>query len=293
MNQQGILSEEEAIHYIQQIAKALIVVHSNGLLHRDVKPQNIMLRNDNGEVVLIDFGIARNYDHNNQQVLTPFCSPGFAPYEQYSNKPLQGHYTDVYALAASLYFLLTKKHPSDARDRHAARYQQDPLKPPKQHNQSISDEVNNAIIKGMALHARHRPQSIQEWLDLLPRPEKVNTSEPSKPTLVYPWNTWELLGRAALMAAATWLLTSALVKGNFDFGSVLSLVFLGSLIFLAQYCLQSKEQKIYLFISAGSSLSAIFLAGLPMIPSVYLTILTGFLASFLMLFYLCIRSILI
>ncbi|MFM6203567.1 MAG: serine/threonine protein kinase, partial [Dolichospermum sp.] len=61
---QGVLSETEALRYIQQIGSALTVVHDNGLLHRDIKPQNIMLRSGKSEAVLIDFGIAREFSQN-------------------------------------------------------------------------------------------------------------------------------------------------------------------------------------------------------------------------------------
>jgi eukaryotic-like serine/threonine-protein kinase len=99
---QGVLSEAEGLRYIQQIGEALMVVHSNGLLHRDIKPQNIMLRSGKLEAVLIDFGIARGFSQNLTQTHTQMLADGFAPIEQYDKRAKRGAYTDVYALAATL-----------------------------------------------------------------------------------------------------------------------------------------------------------------------------------------------
>ncbi|MFB2920394.1 serine/threonine protein kinase [Aerosakkonema funiforme] len=159
----GILSEAEALGYIRQIGEALTVVHQNGLLHRDVKPANIMLRAGKREAVLIDFGIAREFAPDLTQPHTPFLSHCFAPIEQYQENEKRGAYTDVYALAATLYFALTKRLPPPAPLRVSGTV----LEPPKRINPSISDEVEQGILKGMVLEGRDRPQSIDEWLGLL------------------------------------------------------------------------------------------------------------------------------
>ncbi|MEB3180654.1 MAG: serine/threonine-protein kinase [Nostocaceae cyanobacterium] len=158
----GALSLAEALHYIQQIADALTVIHEKGLLHRDVKPQNIMVRYGKSEAVLIDFGIAREFIPDITQRHTLAVSNGFAPIEQYAEQARRGEYTDVYALAATLYYLLTAKLPTPAYAR-AARVT---LTPPQEINPSISDTVNQAILQGMAFAAEERPQSVQEWLEL-------------------------------------------------------------------------------------------------------------------------------
>ncbi|MFM9156653.1 MAG: serine/threonine protein kinase, partial [Dolichospermum sp.] len=109
---QGVLSETEALRYIQQIGSALTVVHDNGLLHRDIKPQNIMLRSGKSEAVLIDFGIAREFSQNLTQTHTQMLADGFAPIEQYDKRAKRGAFTDVYALAATLYSVLTGELPT-------------------------------------------------------------------------------------------------------------------------------------------------------------------------------------
>ncbi len=139
------------------------MVHNNSLLHRDVKPTNIMLRSGKSEAVLIDFGIAREFTQNLTQTHTQMLSDGFAPIEQYDKRAKRGAYTDVYALAATLYSLLTGEVPTLAPLRAAGMS----LEPPKQINPSISDRVNQAILKGMEVNAGDRPQSMQEWLAFL------------------------------------------------------------------------------------------------------------------------------
>ncbi len=160
---QGVLSETEALRYIQQIGSALTVVHDNGLLHRDIKPQNIMLRSGKSEAVLIDFGIAREFTPNLTKTHTKILSDGFAPIEQYDARSKRGAFTDVYALAATLYSVLTGELPTIAPMRAIGTE----LEEAKKINSSISDRVNQAIIKGMEIKPENRPQSINEWLSLL------------------------------------------------------------------------------------------------------------------------------
>ena len=159
----GVLSEAEALQYIRQIGDALTEIHERGLLHRDLKPNNIMLRAGKSEAVLIDFGIAREFIPNAIQTHTENLTPGYAPPEQYIPNTERGEYIDVYALSATLYTLLTAEVPMPA----PARLQNIPLAPPQQSNPKISDRVNEAIMRGMALNQKYRPQSVQEWLDLL------------------------------------------------------------------------------------------------------------------------------
>lgn len=159
---QGVLSESEALRYVQQIGSALTLVHDNGLLHRDIKPQNIMLRSGKSEAVLIDFGIAREFTPNLTKTHTKILSDGFAPIEQYDARAKRGAFTDVYALAATLYSVLTGELPTIAPMRAIGTE----LAEAKEINSSISDRVNQAIIKGMELKPENRPQSINEWLSL-------------------------------------------------------------------------------------------------------------------------------
>ena len=157
------LNETKALDYIKQIGKALTFVHENSLLHRDVNPRNIIIRKDIEQPVLIDFGIARGFIPSTIQNQTVGYTPGYAPPEQYHENGETGPFIDVYALAATLYYLLTGEKPVDA----PKRENNYPFKEAKQINNEISDNVNKAIVRGMALQASERPQTVQEWLELL------------------------------------------------------------------------------------------------------------------------------
>ena len=113
---------------------------------------------------MIDFGLARQVTipgklRTNSNSRTK-C---YAPLELLEKRAELGAYTDVYSLAATLYVMLTGElpFPSEFRKQNIA------LTPPKQHNDKISNRVNAAIVKGMELSPQNRPQSVQEWLDLL------------------------------------------------------------------------------------------------------------------------------
>jgi serine/threonine protein kinase len=157
------LPEVTAIHYIRQIGAALQVVHQNGLLHRDVKPDNIILRQGTAEVVLIDFGIAREFNNGVRQTHTGIVSEGYSPMEQYLSQATRTPATDIYGLAATLYALLTAQVPIPAllRDR-------EQMPTPRELQPYLSAAVNQAIMRGMAIEARFRPQTVAEWLVLLP-----------------------------------------------------------------------------------------------------------------------------
>jgi serine/threonine protein kinase len=187
----GALQEAEALRYIQQIGEALAVVHNNGLLHRDVKPQNIMLRSVKSEAVLIDFGIAREFTPNLTQTHTQMFADGFAPIEQYDKRAKRGAFTDVYALAATLYSLLTAEVPTLAPLRAIGTL----LEPPQQINSSISDRVNQAILKAMEVKPEDRPQSIQDWLALL---QTNNDAYASPVQIVGTWSGEFGSGKATL-----------------------------------------------------------------------------------------------
>ena len=156
------LPENLAISYITQIGAAVKAVHQKGLLHRDIKPQNIILRQNTQEVVLIDFGIAREFTAGATQSHTNMVSDGYAPPEQYF---AQGKYTpatDVYGLAATLYTLLTGQVPVAAILRTSQ-----PMPSPRDLQPQVSPTVSQAVMRGMTVEAQNRPATVDEWLALL------------------------------------------------------------------------------------------------------------------------------
>nr|MDJ0718403.1 serine/threonine-protein kinase [Prochloraceae cyanobacterium] len=156
------LPEAIAVNYIKQVGQALTVIHHNGLLHRDLKPENMILREGTQQVMLIDFGIAREFSQGVTKTHTNLITNGYAPIEQYFPKAKRTAATDVYALAATLYTLLTGEIPLAAslRDRL-------PFASPKDLVPQLSDKISDAVMCGMALEPEDRPSSISEWLTLL------------------------------------------------------------------------------------------------------------------------------
>ena len=163
VKREGLISQDQALRYIKQVGDALVAVHQNGFLHRDVKPQNIMVRASCDEAVLIDFGIAREFEQDKTQSHTQFLSRYFAPIEQYDKRAKRGAYTDVYALAGTLYYLVTGEYPIAAPNRAVGME----LELPSEYNSDLDDWLEVAILKGLEIKPSDRHQSIQEWLDLL------------------------------------------------------------------------------------------------------------------------------
>ena len=153
----GRLPEATALALMQQILDGLRAVHAEGLLHRDIKPQNIYLaatRGGNARPVLIDFGAARQVAGERSRSLSVLLTPGYAPLEQYSRRGKQGPWTDVYAVAAVLYRMLTGLTPPDAHDRNEG----EPLPPAARFG--ISAPVSAALDRALAMAAGERTQSV-------------------------------------------------------------------------------------------------------------------------------------
>lgn len=166
VRRRGALPETEIVPCIRQIGEALVVVHQADLVHRDAHPGNIMLRT-NGKAVLIDFGIAKELVPKTLSSKGIAGNEGFAPYEQMS-RGSRDPTVDVYCLVATLYYGVTGQRPTTSL---ARKLDNTFLIPPKQINPSISDQLNQAILKGMALEAKDRPQSMQAWLAMLEAPK--------------------------------------------------------------------------------------------------------------------------
>jgi serine/threonine protein kinase len=154
----GRLSEEEAVRLTLPVMDALIVVHSVGILHRDISPDNIYITKNN-EVKLLDFGAARQVLGDMSKSLSVVLKPGFAPIEQYQSRGNQGQWTDVYALGATLYYCLTSHVPEAAMD----RIDTDGLKAPEEFGISVSSQLWNVINRSLSLRAANRYQTMSEF----------------------------------------------------------------------------------------------------------------------------------
>jgi serine/threonine protein kinase len=112
----GVIKENFIRHVFTLLLNGLREVHSNKLLHLDIKPANIYIRND-GTPVLIDFGAARQTLAEEGMKLNPMYTPGFAPPEQYKNRELLGPWSDCYAIGASVFACLAGVAPQAADQR--------------------------------------------------------------------------------------------------------------------------------------------------------------------------------
>lgn len=184
VKRRGALPANEIVQCIFQIGEALVNVHQAGLVHRDAHPGNIMLRS-NGKAVLIDFGIAKELVPQTVSSTGNAGNKGFAPYEQMTRGSREPT-VDVYCLTATLYYALTGQPPTNSLARKLENF---PLKPPKQIIPSISHQLNQVILKGMALEAQDRPQSMHLFLEMLEASQEM--LEASQETLplprIIPW----------------------------------------------------------------------------------------------------------
>ena len=158
----GPMAEQKAVGYIMQVADALKYVHSQNRLHLDIKPGNIMV-DENDKAMLIDFGASKQYDEEGGENTSTLLgkTPGYAPLEQMGNDVVKFFpSTDIYALGATLYKLLTGNTPPSA-SLLASGETLDAMP------SFISEGTRNAIIQSMQTNKMKRPQSIGEFEKLL------------------------------------------------------------------------------------------------------------------------------
>lgn len=156
------VSEARIKKYFIQVAEALKVVHSNNLIHRDIKPDNIMIDKQD-KAILIDFGNAREFLAGKTGRMTTTLSRGYAPLEQYATQGRRGPGTDFYALCASMYEMLTGNLPEEA----TARINSETLIPPRQIVPQISSLTENVLLTGLRLRIEERFQTADELIDAL------------------------------------------------------------------------------------------------------------------------------
>ena len=182
VTRRGAIPFAEAIGYVKAAAEALMYIHSKKINHLDIKPGNLMKRNDDGEIVLIDFGVAKQYDLATSQgtTTTPVgISCGYSPTEQYRKNGVQtfSPQSDVYSLAATLFKLLTGNTPPEAME-----IQDEGLPVAELQAKHIPSTVISAIA--MAMKGRHeRTQSVELFIANLQKTEDTfNVVENQKKT---------------------------------------------------------------------------------------------------------------
>lgn len=204
LGQVGTIPEDEAINMLMPVMESLQTVHAEGLLHRDIAPDNIFLTKD-GSVKLIDFGASRYATTSHSRSLTVIIKPGYSPEEQYRSRGDQGPYTDVYAIAATLYRMITGKTPPDAMERRAKYENQnkDILIEPHKLVKNISRNREVAILNAMNVRVEDRTPDIKTFI------EELNADPPAKRRYgkikkidIYSWPLWLKILAPSLLTVA-------------------------------------------------------------------------------------------
>lgn len=159
---QGQLPIKEALQIIEKIGSAVNVLHQYGFIHQNLKPQNIILRSQNSEPVLNDLGLTIALFEDQNQTYHNLKDP-FTALEIVHQPNQIGACTDIYSLAAILYVLLTSQLPIPTTKR-----KNNQLISPQKLNPNISNRLNQAIVQGMKLNPLSRPQTLKQWLAMLP-----------------------------------------------------------------------------------------------------------------------------
>ncbi len=179
------MPEAQAIQYVRQVGSALSVLHRHGLIHCDVKPKNLLRPTGADFVVLVDYEILHPLMVGTVEPTVSLSNAGYAAPEQYQPSTKLTAATDIYALAALLYFLVTGQHPTAANLR-----EQSPLPSPRKLQPDLSQAVESAILSGMEMNAQKRPSTIAAFFSLLPDSEPLPpvqlTNGAEKPSATVP-----------------------------------------------------------------------------------------------------------
>ena len=153
----GPMTWDQAGEMFRSAIQAMEKVHRSGLIHRDLSPDNIMLA-PNGQVKILDLGAAKDLSVNSGASSMRVAKSGFSPWEQYTQSGASGPWTDVYAMAATIYFTLTGKMPPTAMD----RQEKDTLDWNLPNLLAMPSQALRTLKKAMALNVKDRTASMQE-----------------------------------------------------------------------------------------------------------------------------------
>lgn len=220
---EGTIPEDEAVELLMPVMNSLQVVHEEGILHRDIAPDNIFFTKD-GEVKLIDFGASRYATTSHSRSLTVIIKPGYSPEEQYRSRGDQGPYTDVYALAATLYKMMTGVTPPDAMERRASieNRKKEILENPHKLNKRITINRENAILNAMNVQIEDRTPDVISFM------EELNADPPAKRRYgkikqidLYTWPLWLKILVPSVLAAVL-IFGTLIATGVVKIGSLFS-----------------------------------------------------------------------
>lgn len=171
----GPFPEDKVILWASQICAALEYLHAQSppVIHRDIKPANIRITPE-GQAILVDFGIAKVFDPQLKTTLgAQAVSPGYSPYEQYGKGKTDPR-SDMYALGATLYTLVTGQEPAES----IQRVVNDPLVPARQLNRNLTQRISAALARAMQMDAAQRFQTAAEFKKALTPPAPVPVPAP-------------------------------------------------------------------------------------------------------------------
>lgn len=151
----GKIQVDSVFTMMKPVIVSLAEVHAQGLIHRDISPDNIMITK-NSQVKLLDFGAARDVTDENKS-LSIMLKPAYAPIEQYQTKGRQGPWTDIYALCATMYRAITGRKPEESM----SRVMEDTLKTPTELGISIDSTKEYVLLKGLEINAEDRWQNMR------------------------------------------------------------------------------------------------------------------------------------
>lgn len=158
----GRIAWDKLLQSLQPVFYSLKEIHKNGLIHRDISPDNIMVMQGGG-MKLLDFGAARDYGNDENKSLSVVLKPGYAPEEQYRSKGKQGPWTDIYAMSATIYRCVTGVTPPESME----RLRKDELNPLRDYGIAVPPKEEEALMKGMAVFAEERFQTMNAFYEAL------------------------------------------------------------------------------------------------------------------------------
>ena len=193
----GRLSFNQALALITPVMDALRELHRANVLHRDISPDNIYIT-ESGQVKLLDFGAARQALSDRSQRLSVILKVGYAPEEQYRSAGKQGPWTDVYAVGATFYHLITGQLPPQSIDRLA----EDLLQPPSALGVDIPPGAEDALMTALAVKASQRYETIQDFQAAIGLPAAATV--PRRPSRTTAWTRIPLPPWAKKIARNPW-----------------------------------------------------------------------------------------
>ncbi len=221
LKRRGTMPEQEAISVILQLATAMDVIHKSGLLHRDIAPDNIYVLNpeepDALRVKLLDFGAAHFASNTYSKSISVMLKQGYAPEEQYRSRGDQGTWTDVYALAATFYKMLTGVTPEDALERKV----KDEIKKPSKRGIKISKPVETALMNAMNVRIQDRTLTMEGFTsELIAAEVKARSiTKEKRPRLMVPrWFLAAAGAGAGLLMLVAVLLATGVIKLHVNTG---------------------------------------------------------------------------